>query len=193
MDRIRELRNLNNVSQARLAVMAGMDPATLNRIEQGKGNPNLRTLEKLADALAVSVADLLDDSPKVQAPLPFDNETPEQRRSPLEAIVGATNVLVRGAADPHLGNQAVFGLAVAAQALEGELEVLLGDPEAWKDLSGHDKGAIARAQQLLPQVVKQYHARMEGQRRFEEIADEEAASHIRLEEFIQKWKSPTDA
>ena len=84
MERIRELRNLKNVSQARLAVTAGMDPATLNRIEQGKGNPNLKTLEKLANALEVSVADLLSDSPKVEAPpspeLPFNDVLEEERR-----------------------------------------------------------------------------------------------------------------
>lgn len=68
MQRIRELRNLKGFSQARLAVTAGMDPATLNRIEQGKGNPNLKTLEKLADALGVGIADLLEEAPKAQAP-----------------------------------------------------------------------------------------------------------------------------
>ncbi len=67
MDRIRELRNLKGFSQAKLAVKAGMDPATLNRIEQGKGNPNLKTLEKLAETLGVSVVDLLEEPilPKV--------------------------------------------------------------------------------------------------------------------------------
>ncbi len=69
MDRIRELRNLKGVSQAKLAVTAGMDPATLNRIEQGKGNPNLKTLEKLANALGVGIVDLLEpEAPKVEAP-----------------------------------------------------------------------------------------------------------------------------
>lgn len=72
MDRIRELRNLKGVSQARLAVTAGMDPATLNRIEQGKANPTLKTLEKLADALEVKLVELLEEKPKkAQAPLPF--------------------------------------------------------------------------------------------------------------------------
>lgn len=78
MDRIRELRNLKGVSQAKLAVMAGMDPATLNRIEQGKGNPNLKTLGKLADALEVTLVELLEgESKKAQAPLPFEDD---QRR-----------------------------------------------------------------------------------------------------------------
>ena len=57
MERIRQLRNEKGLSQAKLAVMADMDPATLNRLEQGKGNPNLKTLERVAEALGVEVAD----------------------------------------------------------------------------------------------------------------------------------------
>lgn len=67
MERIRQLRNEKGLSQAKLAVMADMDPATLNRIEQGKANPNLKTIEKVAAALGVEVVDLF---PKVQSPLP---------------------------------------------------------------------------------------------------------------------------
>jgi transcriptional regulator with XRE-family HTH domain len=59
MERIRQLRKAKGLSQAKLAVMADMDPATLNRLEQGKGNPNIRTLERVAGALGVEVADLL--------------------------------------------------------------------------------------------------------------------------------------
>jgi transcriptional regulator with XRE-family HTH domain len=66
MDRIRQLRMERGLSQAKLAVTAGMDPATLNRLEQGKGNPNLKTLERVADALGVEVVDLF---PKVSAQL----------------------------------------------------------------------------------------------------------------------------
>ena len=67
MDRIRQLRKERGLSQAKLAVMADMDPATLNRLEQGKGNPNLKTLERVAGALDVSIAELLEDtSPKAE-------------------------------------------------------------------------------------------------------------------------------
>jgi transcriptional regulator with XRE-family HTH domain len=58
MERIRELRTEKGLTQVRLAVAADMNPATLNRIEQGKANPNLKTLERLADALGVEVGDL---------------------------------------------------------------------------------------------------------------------------------------
>ncbi|MDP9487227.1 MAG: helix-turn-helix domain-containing protein [Actinomycetota bacterium] len=84
MDRIRELRNLKGVSQAKLAVTAGMDPATLNRIEQGKGNPNLKTLEKLANALGVGIVDLLEpEAGKAGAPPSSEPEkvSEEQRRA----------------------------------------------------------------------------------------------------------------
>ena len=67
MQRIRELREERGLTQVRLAVDADMNPATLNRIEQGKANPNLKTLERLARALGVEVVDLF---PKVQSPLP---------------------------------------------------------------------------------------------------------------------------
>jgi transcriptional regulator with XRE-family HTH domain len=70
MERIRELREQMGLSQVKLAVMADMDPATLNRLERGTGNPNLRTLERVAQALGVEVAELL---PKAVA-------SPSQRR-----------------------------------------------------------------------------------------------------------------
>jgi transcriptional regulator with XRE-family HTH domain len=65
MERIRELRKERGLSQVKLAVMADMDPATLNRLERGTGNPNLKTLERVADALGVEVAALL---PKAHGP-----------------------------------------------------------------------------------------------------------------------------
>ncbi len=82
MDRIRQLRTERGLSQAKLAVMAGMDPATFNRLEQGKGNPNLRTLERVADALEVSVADLLEEEAgKADAPpSPKPERVSEEKR-----------------------------------------------------------------------------------------------------------------
>jgi transcriptional regulator with XRE-family HTH domain len=79
MRQIRELRAERGLTQVRLAVAADMNPATLNRIEQGKANPNIKTLERLANALGVGVGDLLeDDSKKAQAPL-WSDESTERR------------------------------------------------------------------------------------------------------------------
>jgi transcriptional regulator with XRE-family HTH domain len=81
MQRIRELREERGLTQVRLAVDADMNPATLNRIEQGKANPNLKTLKRLAGALGVEVVDLF---PKVQSPLPDQGEWRPSLRNWIE-------------------------------------------------------------------------------------------------------------
>src|SRR5829696_3994326 len=68
MERIRQLRKEQGLSQAKLAVMADMDPATLNRLERGTGNPNLKTLERVAEALGVEVADFFPKAPGRSSP-----------------------------------------------------------------------------------------------------------------------------
>lgn len=54
---IKRLRKEAGLSQAKLAVLADTDPATLNRVEQGKGNPLLSTLERVAEVLGVEMAE----------------------------------------------------------------------------------------------------------------------------------------
>jgi transcriptional regulator with XRE-family HTH domain len=80
MERIRQLRKAKGLSQAKLAVMADMDPATLNRLEQGKGNPNIRTLERVAGALGVEVADLLGKASAPPSREPSFNDVLEGER-----------------------------------------------------------------------------------------------------------------
>jgi transcriptional regulator with XRE-family HTH domain len=83
LTRIREERGL---SQQGLADASGVNKATINQIERGRRSPNLETLEKLAGALAVEVADFF---PKAQAPLPEMQEYGallEERGFPSEQI-----------------------------------------------------------------------------------------------------------
>ena len=68
LTRIREERGL---SQQGLANASGVNKATINQIERGRRSPNLETLEKLANALAVEMADFF---PKAQAALPLESE-----------------------------------------------------------------------------------------------------------------------
>src|SRR5919107_780559 len=83
MERIRQLRKERGLSQVKLAVMADMDPATLNRLERGTGNPNLKTLERVADALGVEVADFFPKAPRRSSPEPslLNGLEDERRRS----------------------------------------------------------------------------------------------------------------
>jgi transcriptional regulator with XRE-family HTH domain len=77
LTRTREERGL---SQQGLADASGVNKATINQIERGRRSPNVDTLEKLADALTVEIADFF---PKAQAPLfrePPERDFPEERR-----------------------------------------------------------------------------------------------------------------
>lgn len=74
LTRIRQERGL---SQQRLADTSGVNKATINQIERGRRSPNIETLERLAAALGVEVADFF---PKAEAPL-WSGETPVRRSS----------------------------------------------------------------------------------------------------------------
>lgn len=57
---IRRLRWERNLSQDALSAMAGLAKNTVSRIENGENRPREGTLEALAAALGVSVADLVN-------------------------------------------------------------------------------------------------------------------------------------
>lgn len=57
---IREAREKQGLSQDKFALMIGMDQTYLSRIEQGKRNPTIKMLAKIARGLGVDVRDLID-------------------------------------------------------------------------------------------------------------------------------------
>jgi transcriptional regulator with XRE-family HTH domain len=57
--KIRELREAAALTQEDLAHQAGISTSTLSRIERGNFQPRMDTLGKLAQALGVSVAELV--------------------------------------------------------------------------------------------------------------------------------------
>jgi transcriptional regulator with XRE-family HTH domain len=56
---LRRLRVKRALSQEALAVDAGVDRSYVGRIERGVENPTVETLDRLATALEVAVAELL--------------------------------------------------------------------------------------------------------------------------------------
>jgi len=76
---IRRRREAKGWSQAKVAGLAGMGVSGVSQIETGVRNPSAVTLQKLAQALQVDVADLF---PKGQAPLPLE-ENQGQRGDPF--------------------------------------------------------------------------------------------------------------
>jgi XRE family transcriptional regulator, regulator of sulfur utilization len=57
--KIRELREAASLTQEDLAHEAGISTSTLSRIERGTYQPRMHTLNQLAKALKVPVAELL--------------------------------------------------------------------------------------------------------------------------------------
>lgn len=56
---IRQLREAKGITQEKLAGAAGMMRSNISRIEAAKHRPTLETMERIAKALKVSVADLV--------------------------------------------------------------------------------------------------------------------------------------
>ncbi len=52
---IKERREMLKVTQASLAELSGVGLRTLKQFESGKGNPTLRTLQRIADVLGMEV------------------------------------------------------------------------------------------------------------------------------------------
>ncbi len=64
--RVRAAREATGLSQQDLAERASLDPASLSRIERGRAGLHVHTVERLAVALRVHVAALLDDDAGVR-------------------------------------------------------------------------------------------------------------------------------
>ena len=56
---IQRIRNKRGLSQEQLAERSELDTITIGFIEQGRREPRLKTLMKIADALGVRVKDLI--------------------------------------------------------------------------------------------------------------------------------------
>lgn len=56
--KIKTLRNEAGLSQERLGELTDLDRTYISDIERGKRNPSLKSLEKLAKALKISISDI---------------------------------------------------------------------------------------------------------------------------------------
>lgn len=60
---IKELREKNKITQVQLVEKLGVSDKTVSKWETGKGYPDITLLEPIADALRVSVAELITGNP----------------------------------------------------------------------------------------------------------------------------------
>lgn len=70
-NRIVEARTARNLSQSELARKAKLNGSTLYRIESGQASPNMTTLGKIAEALGMTVEELIEGSKSAGSNLPF--------------------------------------------------------------------------------------------------------------------------
>ena len=68
--RIAAWRHRLGLSQASVSRRTGLDPSYLSRLEAGKIQPNLRTAERIASALRLSLHELLEPSPPAETGRP---------------------------------------------------------------------------------------------------------------------------
>ena len=60
--RIKEIRNEKGVSQETLAHLADLDRTYINSVENGKRNVSIINIEKIANALEISLTDFFNDA-----------------------------------------------------------------------------------------------------------------------------------
>ncbi len=70
MEQLRRLRDLRGLSQAALAAKIGGHAMTISKLERGERAPSLKMLRRLAAALDVPPAWLLDDGAPARGPDP---------------------------------------------------------------------------------------------------------------------------
>ena len=61
-ERIRYHRLQCGMSQEKLALMAGINPAFLGHLERGLKSPTMTTLDKIVEALGLSYSEFFDDN-----------------------------------------------------------------------------------------------------------------------------------
>jgi transcriptional regulator with XRE-family HTH domain len=148
MEQLKRLREERGLSQVKLAARADLNPATINQIERGARNASPGTLRKLAEALGVSLVDLIEgDYPKVQASQPSLEDAAQS-----EAFQHALAVLFRGLARRGQGIIEQSLREGPSEALSRELTEYYAETAAVhqikgrRDIFGRDSDELSEAE-----------------------------------------------
>lgn len=66
---LRRLRVAKGLSQEAVALDAGLHPTYLSKLERGRADPTVGTLEKLSKALHVPIGNFFETSRAIRAPI----------------------------------------------------------------------------------------------------------------------------
>ena len=197
MEKIKELRIERGLSQAKLAARAGVDPSTVNQIERGAREASPTTLRKIAQALDVNLAELLQetDSPKARRrsspePALFNGIDDERRSSRFaEAIVAAADKCVETMLAPHMDPKVAAGMVDALTAFhESIMEPM--KHEQYRQTLTEEEG-----DEIFAVLKKLLEAASAGVRRLEDAAEdvEQEQDAKKKREQIREWTSQLSA
>jgi transcriptional regulator with XRE-family HTH domain len=165
------LRLARNLSQAELSRLSGLPRSTVTHIESGSGNPSLRNLIKLANALGVSIEELLA-RPRNEVNLVRSEDLPSRKKAHGAAritqllpdtIPGMTIERVelevggRLAGAPHLSNSKEYITVIAGHleiSVAGQTHQLqAGDVLAYPGDQPHHYGNVGRGKVTFLSMV----------------------------------------
>jgi transcriptional regulator with XRE-family HTH domain len=193
MDQLKRLRAEKGLSQAKLAALADIDPSTVNQIERGAREASPATLRKLAQALDVSLYELIEGEPRPleQPRLPEPSEAERRGESHVYRLEDETAlaVLFRGLArrarhiversrregpSAELGEDAaaLHGEANALYRLRGRRDILGTGSEKLADAVDAYEEVEGTIQAMLRQDVEATDEERDTARRFRHGADD---------------------
>ena len=103
-DNIKHIREAKNLSQKEVITAIGMGAAQYSRIENGKTDPSVGTLEKIAKALGVSLAELFTINGDVQEVNSQDKTLMEKVRL-MESLSKEENLTIYTILDAFVGKK----------------------------------------------------------------------------------------
>ena len=187
MEQLKRLREERGLSQVKLAARADLNPATVNQIERGARNASPGTLLKLAEALGVSLVDLIEGNfPKGQAPQP---SLEDAARS--EALQDALAVLFRGLARRGQGIIEQSLREGPSEALSRELTEYYAETTAVhqikgrRDIFGRDSDELAEAEAAYQAVEDRIQAML---RQDVEASEEERSDARRFKDNSKSYE-----
>mgnify|MGYP000361129793 CR=1 FL=1 len=77
-DNIKRIRTAKSLSQKEVITVANLDAAQYSRIENGKTDPSVATLERISKALGVSLADLFASTEELKEINSYDKSIMEK-------------------------------------------------------------------------------------------------------------------
>jgi transcriptional regulator with XRE-family HTH domain len=77
-ENIKKIRMAKGLSQKEVTIDAGLDTAQYSRIENGKTDPSVTTLERIAKAMNISLAELFAASEELKETNSFDQTIKEK-------------------------------------------------------------------------------------------------------------------